>query len=169
MKLYSLIWGQSSTSTQSKLETHQDFQECKAEYESLKLLKIIREFVFKSNDCEYKYKAEDQARRAYYLLRQTPEMSCQEYFERMRNITDVLKSLGASLVDDMHLREELPNREPRGGFTEEQKQEAQEEVQNKTIAYGILVREDWSRYGKLIEEIENDFLKGHDNYPKKND
>jgi hypothetical protein len=106
---------------------------------------------------------------AYYLLRQTPEMSCQEYFERMRNITDVLKSLGASLVDDMHLREELPNREPRGGFTEGQKQEAQEEVQNKTIAYGILVREDWSRYGKLIEEIENDFLKGHDNYPKKND
>jgi hypothetical protein len=29
-----------------------------------------------------------------------------------------------------------------------------------------LVRADRSRYGKLIEDIENDFLKGHDDYPK---
>jgi hypothetical protein len=34
------------------------------------------------------------------------------------------------------------------------------------VAYGILVRVDRDRYGKLLEEIENDFLKGHDNYPK---
>ena len=53
MKLYSLIWGQSSKSTQSKLETHQDFNDCKSTYDSLKLLKIIREFVFKSDDWQY--------------------------------------------------------------------------------------------------------------------
>jgi hypothetical protein len=41
MKLYSLIWGQSSKSTQSKIETHQDFDNCKSSYNSLKLLKII--------------------------------------------------------------------------------------------------------------------------------
>jgi hypothetical protein len=28
------------------------------------------------------------------------------------------------------------------------------------------VRADRSRYGKLIEEVENDFLKGRDDYPK---
>jgi hypothetical protein len=81
MKLYSLIWGQSSKLTQSKLETHANFQQCKNDYDSLGLLKIIREFVFKSDDRQYKYKAKDQAKRAYYNLRQTPEMSCQEYFE----------------------------------------------------------------------------------------
>jgi hypothetical protein len=36
----------------------------------------------------------------------------------------------------------------------------------KTIAHGLLVRADRGRYGKLIEEVENDFLKGHDDYPK---
>jgi hypothetical protein len=36
----------------------------------------------------------------------------------------------------------------------------------KKFVHGILVRVDQSRYGKLIEEIENDFLKGHNNYPK---
>ncbi len=50
MKLYSLVWGQSSKSTQSKLETHLEFQQCKNDYDSLRLIKIIREFVFKSDD-----------------------------------------------------------------------------------------------------------------------
>jgi hypothetical protein len=86
MKLYSLIWGQSSKTTQSKVETHQNVADCKASYDSLGLLKIIREFVFKSDDRQYKCKAEDMAKRAYYNLRQTPEMSCQEYFERVKKI-----------------------------------------------------------------------------------
>jgi len=59
MKLYSLIWGQSTKATQSKLETHQEYQQCKSDYDSLKLIKIIREFIFKSDDLQYKYKAED--------------------------------------------------------------------------------------------------------------
>jgi hypothetical protein len=110
MKLYSLFRGQSSKTTQSKVETHLNYEQCKNEYDSLGLLKILREFVFKSDDRQYKYKAEDQAKRAYYSLRQTPEMSCQEYFERVRNIVDVIKSLGGSLADDMHLADELPAR-----------------------------------------------------------
>jgi hypothetical protein len=99
MKLYSSIWGQSNKTTQSKLETHAEFSRCKSEYDSLKLLKIVREFVFKSDDRQYKYMAKDQAKRNYYNLRQTPDMSFQEYFEKVRNITEVIKSLGGSLVD----------------------------------------------------------------------
>jgi len=125
IKLYSLIWGQCTKSTQSKLETHQEFQQCKSDYDSLKLIKIISEFIFKSDDWQYKYKAEDQAKRAYYNLQQTPEMNCQEYFERVRNIVDVIKSLGGNLADDMHLKEELPDHNrPRNGWTEAQKKEA---------------------------------------------
>ena len=166
MKLYSLIWGQSNKTTQSKLETHAEFSRCKSEYDSLKLLKIICEFVFKSDDHQYKYKAKDQAKRKYYNLRQTPDMSCQEYFKKVRNITEVIKSLGGSLANEMHLRDELPEREPRGGYTEAQISAAKTRIQDKTVAYGLLVRADRGRFGKLIEEIENDFLKGHDDYPK---
>jgi hypothetical protein len=166
MKLYSLIWGQFSKTTQSKLETHLDFTQCKAEYESLKLLKIIREFVYRSDDRQYKYKAEDQAKRSFNNLRQTPDISCQEYFERVKNVVDMIISLGGSLNDDMHLKDELQGREPRGGWTQARLKEARDKIHNKKVACGILVRVDRSRYGKLIENIENDFLKGHDNYPK---
>jgi hypothetical protein len=41
MKLYSLIWGQSSKTTQSKVETHHHFSQCKGSYDSLLLLKIL--------------------------------------------------------------------------------------------------------------------------------
>jgi hypothetical protein len=96
----------------------------KASYDSLGLLKIKREFVFKSDDRQYKYCAEDQAKRTYYNLRQSPDMMCQEYFERVQNIVEVIHSLGGLLCDDMHLTEELPARVPRNGYTEEQYTEA---------------------------------------------
>jgi len=96
MKLFSLNWEKSSKTTQSKVETHLNYVTCKNDYDSLGLLKILQEFVFKSDDCQYKYTAKDQAKRAQYNLRQTPEMSCQEYFERVKNIVCVIKSIGGS-------------------------------------------------------------------------
>jgi len=36
-----------------KLETHLEFTQCKADYASLKLLKIIWEFVYRSDDHQY--------------------------------------------------------------------------------------------------------------------
>jgi hypothetical protein len=41
---------------------------------------------------------------------------------------------------------------------------AQDIIMEK-VAYGLLVRTDRNRYGKLIEEIENSFLKGNNDYP----
>jgi len=92
-------------------------------------------------------------------------MCCQEYFEKVQNIVEVLKSLRGSLCDEIHLKEELPQR-ANVVYTAQQIKEARERIHDKTVAYGLLVRADHERYGKLIEEIENGFLKGHDDYPK---
>jgi hypothetical protein len=164
MKLYSLIWDQSSKTTQSKVETRQHFSQCKGSYDSLVLLKILQEFVIHSDDRQYKYKAEDQAKRAYYNLCQTPEMSYQEYFERVRNVVDVIKSLGGSLIDEMHLVDELPPRLVTG-YTDVQLSQAKERILDKKMAYGLLVRADRNRCGKLIKEVENSYLKGNNDYP----
>jgi hypothetical protein len=85
---------------------------------------------------------EDQAKWAYYNLQQTPEMSCQEYFERVHNVVDVIKSLGRSLCDDMHLVDKLPATRPRNGYTKDQYKEAREKILNKKVAYGLLVHAD---------------------------
>jgi hypothetical protein len=92
-------------------------------------------------------------------------MSCQDYFEQARNIVEVIKSIEGSLVDDMHLSDELPPTQPIGGYTDDQYAAARERILNKKIAYGILVRADRGRYGKLIEEVENAYLKGNNHYP----
>lgn len=68
MKLYSLIWSQLSKTTQSKLQIHQNYNQWNTEYDSLGLLNIIHLFVFKSDDNKYKYKAEYQAKSAFYYL-----------------------------------------------------------------------------------------------------
>jgi hypothetical protein len=79
---------------------------------------------------ENKHKAEDQAKHAYYNLQQTPKMSCQEYFECLRNVIDVIKCLGGSLADDMHLDDELPAR-PRAGYTDAQYATARKTINKK--------------------------------------
>jgi hypothetical protein len=163
MKLSSLMWGQSSKTTQSKVETHQNFVQCKGSYDSLNLLKILREF-FRSDDRQYKCKAEDRTKCIYYNLRQTPEMSCQEYFERVRNVVNIIKSLGGTLVDEMHFIDELPPNA--NGHSQDQINQAKEQILEKKISYGLLVRADRNRYGKLIEEVENSYLKENNDYPR---
>jgi hypothetical protein len=59
----------------------------------------------------------------------------------------------------MHLADELPPVPPAGGYTAQQYEVARETIMKKKIAYGILVRADRERYGKLIEEAENAYLK----------
>jgi hypothetical protein len=87
-------------------------------------------------------------------------------FERVRNIVEVINIIGGSLVDDMHLADELPPVPPAGGYTAQQFEVTRETIRNKKIAYGKLVRADRGRYGKLIEEVENAYLKGNNNYPR---
>jgi hypothetical protein len=122
MKLYSLIWDQSFKTTQSKVETHQNYMNCISSYDTPGLLKTIREFIFKSDDRQYKYKAENMALRAYYNLHQMPEMTCQEYFKCVQNVVKVT----AELI-----------------------REARERIVEKKVVYGILVWADRNRYGKI--------------------
>ena len=64
----------------------------------------------------------------------------------------------------MHLADELPDLDI-ATYTLDQYKQARQRILDKTIAYGILVCADHGRYGKLIEVIENAFLKGNNNYP----
>jgi hypothetical protein len=48
MKLFSLVWGQSSKATQSKVETHQNYAVCKASYDSLGLLRSFENSFLKA-------------------------------------------------------------------------------------------------------------------------
>ncbi len=64
------------------------------------------------------------------------------------------------MIDKMHLVDELPPRLVTG-YTDVQLRQAKERILDKKIAYGLLVRADRNRYGKLIEEVENSYLKGN--------
>jgi hypothetical protein len=66
-------------------------------------------------------------------------MSCLEYFEREKNIVEVIKSIGGSLGDNMHLADELPTAPSARGYTTQQYDTAWGTIMNKKIAYGILL------------------------------
>jgi hypothetical protein len=65
----------------------------------------------------------------------------------------------------MHLADELPTVPTTGGYTQQQYKMARENIMNQKIACRTLTRADRGRYGKLIEEVENTYLKGNNHYP----
>jgi hypothetical protein len=69
-------------------------------------------------------------------------MSCQEYFERLRSIVEVIKSLGESLCDDVHLTNELQHG---ARHRAELMREARAWILDKKVAYSILVQADRGR------------------------
>ena len=46
-----------------------------------------------------------------------------------------------------------------------QSKEALEAAEKRFLVMALLMATDKTRYGKLLEDLENDYTKGHDNYP----
>ena len=49
--------------------------------------------------------------------------------------------------------------------TEERTKEAKVRCKEKFLAYTFIYKADNDKYGKLKEELQNDYTKGNDNYP----
>jgi hypothetical protein len=52
-KVYSLVWGKSTDYLRAKLEAKDDYAAMKAEYDTIELLKNIKDCVFKFTDQKY--------------------------------------------------------------------------------------------------------------------
>ena len=50
-------------------------------------------------------------------------------------------------------------------MTAREKDEVVGEAQSRYLAVGFVLGADRSRYGRLIENLENDYLQGQNNYP----
>jgi hypothetical protein len=72
------------------------------------------------------------------------------------NIVDVLKMVGATIAPDEGLVNEIAAGNP---ITPAHRVEATE----RYFAVSFLLGSDRNRYGKLIEDLENSHLQGHNN------
>ena len=91
-----------------------------------------------------------------------------EYYEQFKNQTDVLDHIGGGIGDDDAITRQVLRSQ---GIDTDEATEAQEEAAEIQgiewyLALAFLMGSDRTRFGHLLEKLENDFTAGHDNYPK---
>lgn len=168
--LYSLVWGQCSDVVRQKVEASKDFKETADSGDGLKLLDILKGISFHFQSQKYLSHAIDEALKRYYNCAQGKFATTQAYAEHFQNVLEVVTTSGGSVaghpgIEDEIIKE-LPGNPTRDTLSPEQRKNVTEETTARSTAMRFLLGCDRSRYGKLIEDLENDFLQGRNNYPK---
>ena len=92
--------------------------------------------------------------------------SCQEYLECFQNCVDVVEHCGGtvgvhqSMVSDILTESNIttPSTDKLAAATATAK--------DKYLSYVFIYASDRVRYGRMIEDLENQYTQGNDNYPK---
>jgi hypothetical protein len=95
-------------------------------------------------------------------------MTCQASLEKFQNLVDVLEHCGGTIgqvpgLTNMML--EANGIDP-DLASREQVAEAMKAAQEQYLSVAFLLGSDRNRYGKLMEDLENDYIQRQDRYPK---
>jgi hypothetical protein len=169
-KAYHLIIGQCTDLLQSKLKQQaQQWSDISQNQDgSIALITLIKTIMFKFKDQKFLPLALYQSKANLYALRQS-DMTNNEYLQRFQNLVDVASAYNGQLYDQSILNIIMERRHSGLTYetlTEEQKLDVKSSASELYQATMFLHQSDRHQYGKLLEELENDFTKGNDDYPQ---
>ena len=164
---YALIDGQCSDTLHIKLESRPDYEGIKTTANPIGLLENIKVVMYQFQAKQYGPLALHEAKCHYYTFYQDKNTTCQQYYESFKNNTDVLEYAGGTLSWEPALMDaELEAASVIVDFADENELAAAEAAaRERVLAIGLLVGSDCRHYGKLLEDLKNDFTQGHNNYP----
>ena len=168
-KAYSLVWGQCSNIMRKKLEALPKYAELKSKFHVLALLREIKNINFKFEDQKYPFGSVYFANKRFVNYKQASGDSNNEHYDKFNNIVSVLDSYGIKLgqeamlldVDEIYLNLDASEKEKAIHITV-----AHARNKERFSAFCFLSKADDDRYRALKNELENDFTKGADWYPK---
>jgi hypothetical protein len=165
---YLLIYRQCSNTLRAKLELRPDH--CLAiegTADSLGLLENIRMVMFQFQSQRYSPLALHNAKRQFYLFSQDWHMMYQQYHKTFKNNVEVIEycigvvGKDTGLVDLELTLTGLTRANATGG----QLQGAEDAAREWILACAFLLGSNHGCYGKLLEDLENNFTQGADNFP----
>jgi hypothetical protein len=161
---YSLIWGQCSDVMRQRVESTPEFTTIAQNGEAIELLKIIKDISYNYQIQKYAPQALYEAKKRFYSCHQLRNQSTQAYFEYFQNQIEVITHIGGSIGKDPLLMNKLAKN--LGIETESLSESDKNKAQDEFFATVFLMGADRSRFGKLLDRLQNDYLQGHDGYPK---
>jgi hypothetical protein len=162
--IFSLVWGQCSDIMRQKLEALSEFEAFSAEGNGIALLKAIKALTYNFQSQKYLPHALHESKRRFYIQSQGRHVTTQAYLEQFQNIVDVIEHSGGGIGSEPGI--DLLIAEEKGKEVNQLTAADKSEAQDRYLAVAFILGSDRTRYGKLIENLENDFLQGRNSYPK---
>jgi hypothetical protein len=161
--VYSLIWGQCADIMRQKIESQIDYETTKEASDAIRLLNTIKSIMFNFQGQIYRPQAlRDAKRRRFYLLTQERTMTCQAYLEKFQNSVEVIEHCGGDLgtetglIEAMLATASVPITRATG--SPDVLKAAKKYAKEQYLACTFILGADCKRYGRLLENLENDFM-----------
>jgi hypothetical protein len=166
--LYSLVWGQCTDIMRSKLEGLDRFEKISSDGDGLELLKAIKEIVYQFQSQKYLPHSLHESKQRFYQCTQGKYLTAAQYLEKFQNIVDVIEQTGGSVGVDPGIESALITEKGMDAtkMSADEVEENKKDAQGRYLAVAFLLGADRNRYGKMVEDLENDFLQGQNNYPR---
>lgn len=169
-KVYTVAIGQCSEATKAKLEARSDWDGIKGEHNLVKLLKAIKSLMHNQiQDGRYDGLTAFESLKALMNIKQQRHEETAAYRKRFLAATEVLEhvviAFGAmfqGMADKILVSDFGTTRED---ASEEEAIEAESMAGEKVLAVMFLKQACPVRYGEIIRELQNDFVKDRNNYP----
>ena len=150
-----------------KIEALDTFETMSAAGDGLGLLRSIKDMSFNFQSQKYVPHSLHEAKRHFYMCSQGKFSTTQAYLEQLQNMVDVIEHSGGSVGHEPGIL---------GAIAEElnidldtvmaaEGEHVCNTAQARYLAVAFILGSDRSRYGRLIENLENDYLQGQNNYP----
>jgi hypothetical protein len=160
-------WAQCTELLKSKLKQSGDWDQVSTVYDLLGLTRLIKSIVFKFDDQKFLPVSLHQAKQNFYIMRQG-QMTNAEYLEKFNNLVDIASSYNGDILDPAVLEYCRLKLHPGTVIANQNIAEmliVRQTASDLCLATAFILQCDRRRFGKLLEELENDFTKGHNNYP----
>ena len=168
--IYAIVWGQCSPTMQSKIESLEGFKTQSGVCDCIWLLKKIQGITHQFEGTRYVFLSLDDAWTAYYTTKQTDQQTLHDFLKHFQALVQVLEHYGAALGADgpyqEYVKEEI-RRETTGTIsTAELHRLAVNAAKKRSVGIAFLKRANRNKYANLWSDLENDFTRGQDSYPK---
>jgi Zinc knuckle len=166
---YAIVWSQCSEIMKSKVEALPDYSAIEKSGDVILLLKGVKNIAHNFQNEKYKAHALHEAKRRFYTTYQSTGMSVQVYYERFKNHVEVIEHCGGTMLEPGLILEELQTIITETGSTTTsngQVSDARKLARDRYLAVSFLLSSDRNRFGKLVEDLENNFIQGMDKYPR---
>ena len=158
-RCYGLIYGQTTRHMKDKLEARDDWEEIQEKQQPMPLLNALKEIThqYQANQCPIK--TIHQGFETVMTMRQGKGEGLVSYSKRFKNAVDVMEARCGPLSPSAF----APKMK---GHPQKDHKKFRENAHSQFLAHRLTAGADPNRSGNILQELNNDFAKGNDNYPQ---